>query len=192
MGDHDSLHDRGRALEEEYFRKKNRELIEKMQREARDDQARRDMGAQLGVSDPEMLRELQRLGFTPETVPLLPLVPVVQVAWADGDVTDAERSALFKVARARGIAEGSAAYHQLASWLADRPSADVFAGATRLIRAILDAPAGDQTRLSGDELVTYCESIAAASGGLFGLNKISSEERAILASLANDLKKRGT
>jgi hypothetical protein len=192
MSDHDSMHERGRALEEEYFRKKNRELVEKMQLEERSAQARREMGALIGLNDPEMLRELQKLGFTPETVGLLPLVPVVQVAWADGDVADAERSAIFKLARTRGIEEGSAAYHQLSAWLSDRPAPEVFASATRLIRAVLDAPAGEQTKLSADELVAYCESIAAASGGLFGLNKVSSEERAILASLANQLKTRST
>ena len=169
MTDHDSLQERGRALEEEYFRKKNRELIEKMQVEARSEQARRDMGAQVGIDDPEMLRELQKLGFTAETVALLPLVPVVQVAWADGNVAGAERDAIRALARARGITEGSAAHHQLESWLADRPAAGVFAGATRLIRAILDSPGSEQAKISADELVGYCESIASASGGLFGM-----------------------
>jgi hypothetical protein len=190
MSDKDALHERGRALEEEYFRRKNRELIEKMRLEARRDEARRDMGAQTGLEDPETLRQLQTLGFTPETVVLLPLVPVVQVAWADGEVADAERSAIFKVARARGIAEGSAASHQLAAWLADRPSPAVFESATGLIRAMLDAPAQEANRISPDDLVGYCETIAASSGGLFGINKISAEERALLASLAGELKKR--
>ena len=94
------------------------------------------------------------------------------------------------MARARGIGEGSPAHHQLSAWLADRPAPDVFAGATRLIRAILDAPAAPEQALSGDELVAYCERIASASGGLFGLNKISSAERALLAELATELKGR--
>jgi hypothetical protein len=190
MADHDSIHERGRALEEEYFRKKNRELVEKLQLEASSEQARRAMGAQVGVDDPEMLRELQKLGFTPETVSLLPLVPVVQVAWADGDVAAAERDAIVNLARTRGIAAGSAAYHQLQAWLADRPAPEVFAGATRLIRAILDSPGGEQRSMSADELVTYCESIASASGGLFGKRSISPEERALLTSLASQLKKK--
>jgi hypothetical protein len=189
MTDYDAFHERGRSLEEEYFRKKNKELVEKMQLEARDEEARREMGAQIGLDDPEALRELQKLGFTAETVVLLPLVPVVQVAWADGEVADAERSAIFKLARARGIAEGTAAHHRLSSWLTDRPSAAVFTGATRLIRAVLDAPAGEHMHLSADELVKYCESIAAAAGGLFGLNKISSEERAMLSDIAGQLKR---
>ena len=36
MADYDALHERGRSLEEEYFRRKNRELIEKLQRDARE------------------------------------------------------------------------------------------------------------------------------------------------------------
>ena len=190
MADYDSIHERGRALEEEYFRKKNRELIEKMQLEAGRDEARRSLGAQIGLNDPEMLEQLLKLGFTPETVSLLPLVPVVQMAWVDGNVTDAERSAILTIARTRGIADGGAANLQLAAWLAARPAPEVFDGATRLIRAMLDAPAQEATTISPDDLVAYCETIAAASGGMLGINKISSEERALLANLVADLKKR--
>ena len=189
MGDGNPLQDRGRSLEEEYFRRKNRELIEKMQHDERSEQARRDMGAQVGIDDPEMLRELQKLGFTAETVALLPLVPVVEVAWADGSVAAAERDAIRSLARSRGVADGSAAYHQLEAWLGDRPAPEVFSGATRLIRAILDSPAHDRQTVSADDLVAYCESIASASGGLFGVRAISPEERAALASIAGRLRK---
>jgi hypothetical protein len=190
MGDFDAFQERGRSLEEEYFRRKNRELIDRMQRAARNEDARRQMGAQIGLTDPEALAELQTLGFTPDTVSLLPLVPVVQVAWADGHVADGERGAIQKLARARGIAQGSAADHQLTAWLADQPAPEVFAGATRLIRALLDAPAGDGTSVSAAALVGYCESIATASGGLFGLNRVSAEEKAMLAELAAQFKTR--
>ena len=42
--------------------------------------------------------------------------------------------------------------------------------------------------LSDDELVNYCEIIASASGGMLGIHRISSEERALLASIASKLK----
>ena len=190
MSEHDSFAERGRALEEDYFRRKNRELIEKMQREARDEQARQDMAQKTGLHDPEMLSELQALGFTPDTVGLLPLVPVIQVAWGEGVVTDAERSALVKLARARGIAEGSAADHQLTTWLAHLPEPQVFTRATRLIRAMLDSPSHEEVPITADDLVKYCETIAAASGGILGINKISAEERALLTQIAAGLKTR--
>jgi hypothetical protein len=177
-----------RSREDEYFWKKDQELIEKMRRTAAAEQAKRDMGATVGLNDPELIQELHTLGFTTDTVVLLPFMPLVQIAWAEGGVSDAERQLIVKLARSRGIVEGSAADHQLSTWLASPPDAQVFTRATRLIRAMLASPA--PTGLTADDLVTYCESIAAASGGVFGMKRISAEERALLSKIASELKAR--
>lgn len=190
MPDNDAFAERGKSFEEDYFRKQDRELIEKMKQAAAAEEARRDLGAKTGLNDPALLDELQALGFTPETVGLLPLVPVVQMAWASGGVTNAERKALVDVARSRGISEGSPADRQLADWLNTRPDASVFTRATRLIRAMLEAQSPGQGDLSADDLVKYCESIAAASGGILGIGRISAQERALLDSIASELKTR--
>jgi tellurite resistance protein len=186
--DKDIFAERGRSLEEDYFRKKDRELVEKMRQAAAAEQARTAMGQKVGITDPALLAELESLGFTPETVTLLPLVPVVQVAWAEGGVSAAERALIVKLARSRGITDGSAADRTLTSWLASNPGEAVFAKATRLIRAMLDSP--DHGDLTADDVVKQAEAIAAASGGILGMNKISAEERQLLASLAEQLKKR--
>jgi hypothetical protein len=188
VAEKDIFAERGRSLEEEYFRKKDKELIDKMRRAAEAEQARSDMGRRTGISDPELLQQLDALGFSPDTVVLLPLVPVVQMAWAEGGVTAAERNLIVKLARSRGIADGSAADRTLVAWLDDRPGEHVFAHAARLIRAMLDAP--EQRELTADDLVKQAESIAAASGGILGINRISAEERQLLDTLAEQLKKR--
>ena len=175
-----------RMREDEYFRKKDQELIEKMRRAAAAAAARRELGIKAGVT-PEHVQELEDLGFTIETVVLLAFVPLVQVAWAEGGVSSAERDLIVKFARARGVAEGSPADKQLSAWLTSSPGQEMFTRAARLIRAILDSPAAAATTLTADDLVDYCERIAAASGGIFGLNKVSSEERAVLSQLASDL-----
>jgi hypothetical protein len=187
MAENDAIRERGRSLEDEYFRKKDRELVEKMRRAAEVEQARKDLSAKTGLHDPELLKELEALGFTPETVALLPLVPVVQMAWAEGGVTDAERKLLVQLARSRGIAEGTVADRMLVAWMDRRPSPDVFERAMRLVRAMVAAP-GHEGGLTADDLVKYCENIASASGGIFGINRISAEERALLAEIAKDLK----
>jgi hypothetical protein len=187
--DHHPLAERGRSLEEEYFRARDRELVEKMRRAAAAEQTREQLRTRTGLQDPELVKELEALGFTPDTVDLLPFVPLVQVAWAEGDVSDAERKLVTRLARSRGIAEGSASDRQLTAWLANRPAADVFARAMRLVRAVLASPA-QQAAMTADDLVKYCESIADASGGIFGLKRISAEERAVLNALAADLKAR--
>jgi hypothetical protein len=188
MTDKDGLTERGRALEDDYFRKRDQELIEKLRRAAAADAERAEMGRQVGLTDPESLLELEALGFTPETVSLLPLVPAVQVAWAEGGISAAERDLLVQLARRRGIEAGSAADRTLDGWLAARPDERVFQQATRLIRAMLGAPGAPD--LTADDLVAYCESIAAASGGLLGRNRVSAEERRLLTALADELKAR--
>lgn len=183
------LSDRGRSLEEDYFRKQDQELIEKMRRAAAAENTRQQLSATTGLHAPELIAEVEALGFSPDTVALLPLVPLIEVAWAEGGVSGPERALVIQLARSRGIAEGGAADRQLATWLDTRPSADMFTRATRLVRAMLAVAGQDQAAMTADDLVKYSESIAAASGGIFGMNKISAEERDLLRRIAGELKR---
>ena len=191
MAEGDFLDDRRRSLEEDYFRRKDRELVEKMRNAAAADRAQSEMSAKTGLNDPALLKELDTLGFTPETISVLPLVPIVEMAWAEGGITPAERTLLVKLARDRGIAEGSPADRQLSELMARQPSPDVFARATRLIRAMLDTGSSEGGTMSAEDLIKYSESIAAASGGILGIGRISAEERATLARIVTALKERG-
>lgn len=190
MSDHDAFAKRGRALEEEYFRKKDRELIEKIRQAGATEQARKELGRKAGLDDPQLVQELQDLGFTPDTVGLLPLMPIIQMAWAEGGITKAERELILRLAKSRGIEAGSAADRQLTEWITHQPAEAVFARATRLIRAMLDSGSAQTGSLNADDLVKYCEEIASASGGMLGIGRISAEERALLSSIAADLNAR--
>jgi tellurite resistance protein len=117
-------------------------------------------------------------------------MPILQVAWAEGGISPAERKLILDVARHRGVAEGSPADRQLAEWLAHQPPADVFSRADRLVGAMLAAGSSTTHDLSADDLVKYCETIAAASGGLLGLGKVSSGERAAIEQIQKALKSR--
>src|SRR5262245_5743488 len=150
-----AMADEQRSREEEYFWRKDQELIAKMRRAAAAEQANRELAAKAGLDDPGLVQELAELGFTIDTVGLLPLMPLIQVAWAEGGVSDAERRLIITFARSRGIAEGSAADRQLSAWLAKRPDEQVFARSTRLIRAILASGAPAGASLNPDELVSY-------------------------------------
>jgi hypothetical protein len=97
---------------------------------------------------------------------------------------------LVRFARSRGIAPDTAADRQLTEWLANRPDEAVFARAGRLIRALLESGSPSAAALTADELVLHAEKIAAASGGILGLGRISPEERALLKQIAQELKGR--
>ena len=191
MTDRDAFAERGRSLEEEYFRRKEKEVIEKMRVRAAAEEQRRRLGEQAGVADEEVLRDLQELGYTPETVMLLHLVPLIQTAWAEGGVSQKERDLIVKAARSRGIAAGSPADQQLDLWLAERPSDELFEKTLRAIRTILQAQSPDAREASERDLLSLSTAIASASGGIVGFRAVSEEERQILAHISDELKKSG-
>ena len=171
MTDRDAFAERGRSLEEEYFHRKERELIEKMRVRAAAEEQRRRLGQETGVGDDDVLRDLQELGYTPETVMLLHLVPLIQTAWAEGGVTQKERDLIVKAARSRGITAGSPADQQLDLWLAQRPSDELFEKTLRAIRTILQAQPDDARAASEKDLLALASAIATASGGIVGFRR---------------------
>jgi hypothetical protein len=179
---------RGRAFEDDYFREQDRQLIEKMQHAAAAEDARQELERQTGVVDAELVDELQQLGVTPDTASLVPLIPLVQMAWAEGEITSAERELLVQSARVRGIGEGSVADRQLAAWMTRRPDDVLFAKAGRLVAATLTAGTPQAEPVSAEALVAQCEAIARASGGIFGIGRISAEERALLSAIVEELR----
>lgn len=179
---------RNRTNEEVYFQKRDRELIEQMRQRAKAQQELRELGEKVGVTDPELSRELAEMGFTPETVKLLPLIPILEMAWAEGEVTTAERKMVVDVARGRGIEAGGTADLQLADWLDRRPEDSVFRRAGRLINALFES--GGRFHITPDDIIKYCEAIADVSGGLFGIRRVSSDERATLSRIASEIKSR--
>ena len=189
MPDKDAFAEREHLLEEEYFRRKEQELIAKLRRNAEADAERRRLGQETGVADEDILRDLQDLGYRPETVMLLFLVPLIQTAWAEGNVSERERTLIVQAARSRGIAAGSAADALLARWLVERPSEEMFQRTLRIIGAILHARPPEERSANERDLLSLCTAIASASGGIVGFGAVSEEERRTLAHIAKELER---
>lgn len=192
MTDRDAFKDRARGLEEEYFHRKERELIAKMRERAQAEAARQAIGEKTGVADAQLLQDLQELGYTADTVALLHVVPLVQMTWADGNVSMRERDLIIEAARARGIESGSPADQQLAGWLATRPSDQLFSTTLRAIAAMLESRPAEERDASRKDLVSYLTSIASASGGVLGWGAVSDQERALLARITAELEQAHT
>jgi hypothetical protein len=181
---------RVRNPEDEYFRKREQELMAKLKRKAEEQAARKHLAEQAGVYDEEILKEMEDLGYKPETLMLIHLIPLVQVAWAEGGVSDRERALILEAARSRGIQPGSAADRHLETLLTERPPDAFFEKTLRAITAILEGTAPDQREEKRRNLLNYSAAIASASGGIFGFAKVSAEEQRVLQRLTEELKDR--
>ena len=189
MANDELFGDRRRAKEDEYFYRQEQELMEKLRQRNQEEATRQRMAERSGVADEEILQDLQALGYTPETVMLLHLVPLLQMAWAEGSVSDRERELILEAARSRGIDKDSAADRQLAAWLDNRPSEELFDKTLRAIGAILQSQPSAAHDASEQDLVARLTAIASASGGILGFGKVSPQEQEVLARITKEMER---
>jgi hypothetical protein len=192
MTDRNPFADRKLNQEEEYFFKKERELIEKIRHQSAIDAKRDELYEAVGVADPKILEDLQELGYTRETVGVLHLLPIVRVAWAEGRITKAEREIILEAAAPRGVVPETPAYEILTGWLTRRPTEEFFDRTMRIIQAILTVLPEDEMESGKRDLLSFATRVAKASGGILGLGKkIDPKERALLEQIADLMKTSG-
>jgi hypothetical protein len=191
MMTHTAFNELSDFREENYFHQREQEFIERMRRRMALEAECRELAETLGFNDMELLRTLQKMGYTRATVRLLYLVPLVQVAWAEGRVSRSERELILEAARLREIEPGSAAYERLDEWLTERPSEEFFERTLRLISAMLQALPPAEREAGKRDLVSYCAQVAEVSGGLVGFvglgSRVCREERELLERIAAKL-----
>jgi hypothetical protein len=178
------LGDRKKALEESFFAKENAKLVEKLRAEQRHRTAREGLTAVSGITDPAVLDRLVKLGIGPETWLALSLVPLVEVAWADGEVAPAERRAVIEAAEANGVAPGTPSHALLQGWLGSRPDARLLqAWGEYTVEVCSRLPATERESLKR-QVVGRARTVAEAAGGILGLGrKISEREERVLRDL---------
>jgi hypothetical protein len=176
----DAFDDRRRSTEEDYFRKRDRELIETMRRRAERDTTRERLAQRVGVADEAFLERLETLGFSDEMVPLLHVAPLVQVAWADGRMSHDVSRWIVARARAEGVEEDSAADRRLGEWLRAKPADAWFDDVLGVIAAMLEQRPPSERERDIQILVERCNAVAAVSGGVLGLGRVSSAERRVV------------
>src|SRR4029450_3731433 len=85
------LRDRGRSLEDEFFRREDKRLTERLNELRAAEATREALGKASGITKPAGLEKLRALGIRAETAAALSIVPLVEVAWADGALDAKER-----------------------------------------------------------------------------------------------------
>jgi hypothetical protein len=137
----------------------------------------------VGTGDSAIVDRMEQLGFTGDSARVLDLLPLVHVAWADGKVQRAERSAVLAIVEQRGIQPDSDACLLIETLLEQRPSETFLAESLSLVRDLTAKSGGDAS-----DVVELCAKVAEASGGLLGLgSKVSAAERTLIGQVASVL-----
>ena len=94
MSDAEAFHNRCRALENAFFSDLDQKLIRELQEKLTVEEAVSKLRAESGIQDEATLKALQGLGITPEALSAFRILPLVAVAWADGQADPMEVTAV--------------------------------------------------------------------------------------------------
>lgn len=181
----DVIGERGRSLEADYFRRRDQELLERAREKEAAAERGRQVAAALGIDDQAVVAGLVDLGFDAATAHLLDIVPAVQVAWSDGTLPAGERAAIDRIlARPELQAAARAGGRLTADWLSRQPRPELFQLATEALRLRADRLDPEARKQLVSQIVADCNTVAAASGGVFGLGAHSSVEADRIRELA--------
>jgi uncharacterized tellurite resistance protein B-like protein len=177
------LDDRRKALEEKFFKDLEAKQIEELRAKKAKESTKEALRKASGMSDEQVLDRLVELGISADTVSAMSLVPLIQVAWADGEVHENERNAIVHFAEGKGIEKDSAAHLLLTKWLDKRPGADLLDAWVSYIHALDEHLTAEQRKILKRQVIDKARTIAESAGGFLGFNKISREEEEMLARL---------
>lgn len=184
--------DRRKALEEEFFRRRDAALLAQRRTEEERRAARAALAAASHITDDVLLDQLVAFGISADTLTALSLVPLVEVAWADGRVENAEKRAILAAATAAGLEETSAGHKLLESCLSERPHSGLRKMWEQYISSICTTLSAEERDALKAELLLQARNVAEAAGGLMGLgSKVSSKEEALLTEIAAAFKRSG-
>jgi hypothetical protein len=180
--------DKPTKTEDEYFHRRDRELLEQKRLAEAEVGAREALGAALGLTDQGLIRRLQAQQITAEVAVLIPWLPAIQVAWLKS-LTAAERDWLTGHIRDTQTPPlDAAATARLNEWLASSPSDQLYAAAREVLKIQLSTLGADARAALRAKVLDGVRGVSAASGGILGIGSVSAEEKAAIDALEQELR----
>jgi hypothetical protein len=185
----DIFQKRGMYLEEEYHRKKEFELLEKLKGVFQKKMDKDSLREASGVTNEQLLDRLVEIQLKGEMMAAFQLYPLVEIAWADGDLSESEARSVLTAGEEHGIRPGTKAHEMLEQRLHKGPDPEV--------RKIWFLYADElRKNLTPNELTTFrtdllerARAVVASTGHLERLLVDVGGERRILAAIEKALTK---
>jgi hypothetical protein len=174
-------------LEQEYFRKKEFDLLEKLKGVFQKKMDKESLRKASGVTNEELLDRMVDIQVKGEMMAAFQLYPLVEIAWADGDLSESEARSVLAAGEEHGIKPGTKAHEMLEQRLHRGPDPEVrkiwFLYADELKKTL--SPAELETFRA--DLLDRARAVVAATGHLERLLIDVGGERRILAAIEKAL-----
>ena len=180
----DSLDDRRKALEEQFFQKHEKELVQKMKDASAKKSSKEELQKLTGIADEQVLEALSDLKLGGAATLVMSLYPVIEIAWADGNLDAKERTAIMESVKGIGLEQGSPAWEYLTKWLDEKPEPSWHELWSGYVKALCTHMKPDDKALLKATVLGRARTVAEASGGFLGVAfRVSDAEKRVLKKL---------
>jgi regulator of sigma D len=183
MKDGSVLGDQSKSLVDRFFHEHDQKLIDNLKKMQMMKQTKEALMQVSGITNDKVLDKLVELDIHPELAASMVIVPLVAVAWADGEVDEKEKSAVMECTDNDIFKKNLIDSELIDSWLSNRPPQNLIDAWMHYVEGLctaLDAEELDELR---KEIMSHCDKVARASGGLLGIGKISGKEEEVIRQL---------
>jgi hypothetical protein len=181
--DTDYLKDQGQRLEDAFFLENDRKLIEQLHKMQKMKEDMASLEKVSGIKNEAILKKLVELNIRPELVAVITLVPIIEVAWADGKLDENEKKVILKISAGHFGAEHQIPDILIKEWLAQKPAPAMLDAWIHYIKGLVEKMSPDEKVALKKSIMSQAREVAEASGGFLGLNKISAQEDKLLKQL---------
>lgn len=179
----DFMESNSKKLDDLFFIKEDQKLMEHLKTMKKLKETADALAQVSGIKNRQILEKLVKLNVRPETLASLSLIPLVEVAWADGSVDEKEKIAVLSAAEKMGFAKNSSDYEILSQWMNHRPSKELLDAWIDYMKGLCAELSKEEIGSLRNELMSNTRMIASASGGVMGIGSISKTENKILKVL---------
>jgi hypothetical protein len=183
------LKQQGRLLEDEFFAKQDAVLIEKLRELERMEKTQEALSSVSGITNEKILKHLVELDVHADLLATLTLVPLVEVAWADGEVQEQERLIILAESTRLGMKAGSVDYVLLEKWLTRPPPEKMLNAWIVYIRGLCEVLPPEEIGEIKNTFLSRARKVAECTGSFLGLTSaVSSAEQILLNKLESAFK----
>jgi hypothetical protein len=179
------LGDRIRSLEDEFFRQEDQRALARLREISERAATREALMRVSGIKNEATIERLIALGVGPEVVGALAIIPVIEVAWADGSLDTRERDAVLARAATAGITPGTPEHDLLKGWIERRPEPNLLTAWIHMVEGLAGEMTGAQMEEFRRGVLERARAVARASGGFLGVGAVSAAEQDMIDRLAS-------
>jgi len=170
-------------MEDRFFHAKEKSLLEARRKLEHLKETKENLAKVSGIKNDAVLAKLVELNIRPEILATLFAIPLIEVAWADGEMHEKEREKLFQYAEKAGMKNRNVDLKVISAWLNERPDPGLMEAWTHYIQSLCSQLTEAERLTLKEEVMTDARDIAHAAGGFLGFGKLSQEEQAVLSKL---------